>query len=82
MPSDERRYILDTDASETSIGAVLSHVQNEEQRVIAYANRTYNKAERNYCTTRKELLSSFTLPDSLNNTCWALGFSSEWIMPR
>ena len=57
MPSDEGRYILDTKASETSIGAVLSQVQNGEERVIAYASRTYNKAERNYCTTRKELLA-------------------------
>ena len=53
MPSDEGRYVLDTDASETSIGGVLSQVQNGEERVIAYASRTYNKAERNYCTTRK-----------------------------
>ena len=57
MPSDEGRYILDTDASETLFDAVLSQVQNAETRVIAYASRTYNKAERNYCTTRKELLA-------------------------
>ena len=57
MPSDEGRYILDTDASETSIGAGLSHVQNGEERVTAYASRKYNKAERNYCTTRNELLA-------------------------
>ena len=55
MPLDEGRYILDTDASEASIGAVLSQVQNEEERAIAYASRTYNKSERNYCTTMKEL---------------------------
>ena len=57
MPSDEGRYILDTDASDTSIGAVLSQVQNGEERVIACASRTYNKSERNYCTTKKELLA-------------------------
>ena len=53
MSSDEGRYILYTDASDTSLGDVLSQVQNGEQRVIAYASRTYNKAEWNYCTTRK-----------------------------
>ena len=55
MPSDEGRYILDTDASETSIGAVLAQVQNGEEMIIAYASHTYNKSERNYCTTMKEL---------------------------
>ena len=55
MPSDEGRYILDTDPSETSIGAIHLQFQNGEDRVIAYSSRTYNKSERNYCTTRKEL---------------------------
>ena len=56
MPTDGDVYIVDTDASEQSIGAVLAQVQLQEERVIAYASRTCNKAERNYCTTRKELL--------------------------
>ena len=34
MPADDGRYILDTDASETSIGAVLPQVQDGEERVI------------------------------------------------
>ena len=57
MASDEGRYILDTDTSETSIGVVLSQVQNGEERIIVYASRKYNMAERNYCTIRKELLA-------------------------
>ena len=57
MPSDDGRFILNMDASETSIGAVLSQVRNWEESVIAFASRTYNKSERNYCTTRKELLA-------------------------
>ena len=48
--------MLDTDASNHSIGAVLSQIQSDEERVIAYGSRTYNKAEVNYCTTRNELL--------------------------
>ena len=57
MPMDTDKYILDTDAIEQTIRAVLSQVQGGEERVIAYASRTYNRAERNYCTTRKELLA-------------------------
>ena len=57
IPSDIGRYILYTDVNESSIGAVLSQRQHGEERAIAYADRMYNKAERNYCTTRKELFA-------------------------
>ena len=57
MPTDEDTYILDSDASYHAIGAVLSQVQARKDRVIAYASRTYSKAEVNYCATRQELLA-------------------------
>jgi len=57
MPDDEGEFTLDTDASNYAIGAVLSQLQNGEERVIAYASRTLSKQERNYCVTRKELLA-------------------------
>lgn len=56
-PRDEGEYILDTDASDDTIGAVLQQVQDGMPRVIAYGSRTLNKAERNYCITDKELLA-------------------------
>ena len=56
-PSDCGDYILDTDACDVSIGAVLSQVQGGRERVIAYGSRTLNKAERNYCVTDRELLA-------------------------
>ena len=40
-----------------AIGAVLSQIQNGTDRVIAYFSRALRRAERNYCTTRRELLA-------------------------
>ena len=50
-------YLLETDASAESLGSILSQVQDGEERVICYHSRTFTKAERNYCVTRRELLA-------------------------
>ena len=56
-PRTEGQFILDTDASDEGIGAVLSQVQDGEERVLAFGSRTLTKTERNYCITRRELLA-------------------------
>jgi hypothetical protein len=56
-PNPVSRYILDTDASDFGIGAVLSQVQDGQERVIAYASKSLSRSERRYCVTRKELLA-------------------------
>ena len=54
-------FILDTDASDTGIGAVLSQTDdNGREKVIVFASRTLSKSERCYCVTRTELLSVVT----------------------
>jgi hypothetical protein len=53
----EGKFVLDTDASDVVIGAVLSQEQDGELRVISYASNSLSVAQRNYCTTRKELLA-------------------------
>ena len=49
--------MLDTDALDHGIGAVLSQFQGEMERPIAFASRTLSKSERNYCLTLRELLA-------------------------
>jgi hypothetical protein len=57
LPNDRDTFVLDTDASDRSIGVVLSQIQDGRERVIAYAGRCLNRAKANYCVTRKELLA-------------------------
>ena len=57
MPQDDGMYILDTDACSEGIGGVLHQIQDGKERVIAYQSRTLSGPEKNYCTTRQELLA-------------------------
>jgi len=46
LPKNDGTYILDTDACDTGLGAVLSQIQFGEEKVIVYASRTMSVAER------------------------------------
>ena len=60
LPTVDGRFVLDCDASDFGIGAGLSQIQNDEERPICYASQLYNRHERNYNVTRKELLALIT----------------------
>ena len=50
-------FTLYTDASMTAMGAVLSQVQDGQERAICYASKAFSKAQTRYSATKRELLT-------------------------
>ncbi|CAG2246096.1 unnamed protein product [Mytilus edulis] len=59
-PNPQLPFILDTDASNVGIGAVLSQVQDGQEKAIAFGSKKLNKAQQRYNVTRRELLAVIT----------------------
>jgi len=57
FPLRQEPCILDTDASDVALGAVLSQKIDGVEQPIAFFSRVMNSTQRNYCTTRRELLA-------------------------
>ena len=57
FPLSQGLFILDCDASNISIGAELSQIQDGVEKTIAFGSYTLLPAQKKYCTTRKELLA-------------------------
>ncbi|KAL4004005.1 hypothetical protein ACER0C_003718 [Sarotherodon galilaeus] len=56
-PDARQPFIVDTDASNVGVGAVLSQQGEAGERVVAYFSCALGRAERNYCVTWRELLA-------------------------
>ena len=57
FPREEGLWYLDTDAIDVETGAVLSQIQDGEERVIVYVSKSLEGSEQRYCRARKELLA-------------------------
>ena len=58
-PNFEKPFILTTDASNKAIGFTLFQEVEGDLLPILYGGRALTKAEKNYCTTDKELLGCY-----------------------
>lgn len=56
-PDISKEFILNTDASNAGLGAVLSKGPLEKHLPVANASNSLNKSEINYTTSEKELLA-------------------------
>ena len=57
-PDFSKPFILQTDASSTAVGGVLTQVNDEgDEHPIVYFSRVLTSAERNYTTTERECLA-------------------------
>ena len=71
-PKEGGGLVLDTDSSDEAIGAVLSHVQDGKEMVVAYGSFVLSTAQRNYCVTRRELLAIGVLRNILDIIGWGV----------
>ena len=61
FPTETGQYILDTDASNFGLGEVLSQIQDDVERVVAYCSRDLRPSRRCYCTTKRAMLAAVAM---------------------
>ena len=61
FPTEIGLCVLDTNPSNFGLGGVLSQVQNNQERVVAYCSRALRPSQRRYCTTKREMLAAVAM---------------------
>lgn len=57
MPDFDREFVIQADASNYGIGAVLTQNFDDGEKVVTYVSRSLTRIERNFSTTEKECLA-------------------------
>ena len=57
FPSMREPFILYTDASQHAMAAVPAQIQDDSERDICYASKSFSKAQSRYSTTKRELFA-------------------------
>ena len=70
FPTENGRFVLDTDASLFAVGGVLSQFKDDREVVIAYASRSLRLSQRQYCTTRREMLAAMVMCTHFRSYLW------------
>ena len=74
-PTEEGRFILNTDASLFAVGGVLNQLQDDREVVIAYASLSLRLSQRLYCTTRREMLAAVSMYTHFRLYLWGAQFT-------
>ena len=73
-PDMTKPFVLQTDASQYAIGAVLSQLDSEgHDHPIAYISRTLNKHELNYSVVEKECLAVVFACENFRHFLYGMG---------
>ena len=89
FPDYTGSFIVDTDASNTSLGAVLSNVIDGDERPLVFASRVLSKTETNYSTTKREALAVVQAVKWFKSYIWGVKFvlrtdhsSLQWLFKQ
>ncbi len=56
-PDPDLPYVMDTDASNLAVGAVISQVQDGEEKVIMYRSKAFSGSQQRWYMTRRDLFT-------------------------
>ena len=74
FPRYDCPFIIDTDASNVSLGAVLSNFIDGVEHPIVFASRSLSKTETMYSTTKREALAVVQVLKWFKHYIWGLSF--------